>query len=154
MKKYQKFVVALLTMVLCMTAFNPISVGAKEVKTKVYCFYASTADKFQLSNGKLTIKLDDNYDISLLGDYDKIKNKENNSIDGKKCKSNKMTYKVDKNCKWRIVSVCDKFSKDGDKTSYKQVKENIQSTKTDDWDFGVLVYVRGKKIIKVAERFS
>lgn len=154
MKNLKKFMVVLLVAALCANVFSTNCVEAKGIKTKVYEFYASTVDKFQLSNGKLSIRTDDNYDISLLGDYNKIKNKKNNSIRGKAIKSNKMIYKADKNCKWRAVSVGEKISKDGNRNSYKQMKRDIKSAKTGEWDFGILVYVKGNKIVKVAARFS
>lgn len=154
MKKLQKLLAAFMVVILCVTSLNPTVAEAKATKTKVYCFYASTVDKFRLSNGKLTIQIVDDYDIELVGDYSKIKNKDNTSVFGKSIKSKKLTYKVAKKCKWRTVSVCDKFSEDGDITSYKEMKENIMSTQTEEWDFGILVFVKGKKIVKVAARLS
>ena len=149
--KYSKKLLSIVLIVLCAVGLLSFTGAKVQAAGKTYVYYA-TADSlstFKKSSGKLTLKSNH---------FTKTKyssKKKFCDATWKNISKTKLSYKLSSKCKWRSLDVTDKLGAKGSKVSYKAIKANIKDVRKDDsWDFGVMIYVKNKKIIKVVEIFS
>ena len=149
--KRSKKLLSMFLIALCavgLLSFTGVKVQASG-KTYVYYTTAGAVSKFKKSSGKLTVKSTD----FMKARYSS--NKKLSDAAWKNVSKTKLSYKLSSKCKWRKLSVMDKLGSNGSKVSYKNIKANISDVRSSgSWEFGVMIYVKNKKIIKVVEIFS
>lgn len=124
----------------------------KDVSTTIYMLHAGPITKFEKSNNKLIIQSSSEIKEASLST---VKNRSYCDYGDWffDIENKNLSFKLSSKCKWRYCDLFDTFSDNGEKSSYKEIKDRIKDCKSE-YDFAIFVFVKNKTVYKVVYVFS